>query len=179
MGRYGTEVLTYAAQHFALDAVIWVSPITVMGETQITASRATQHCAPKAKLPKKQTWNGDVSRAMASNKEALQEWNRLGRPSEGLLWDNRKTTKQRLRKALRQANAEKRNKLYHDVMSANSHDTRLFHQLIQKQKNSKTLSGDRLMVNGELITSHSAVTQAWDRALYCSCYTPQAQTGSR
>ena len=111
---------------------------------------------------------------MASNKEALQEWNRLGRPSEGLLWDNRKTTKQRLRKALRQANADKRNKLYDDVMSANSHDTRLFHQLIQKQKNSNTLSGDRLMVNGELIILHSAVTQAWTEH-FTALATPQAQ----
>ena len=111
---------------------------------------------------------------MASNKQALQEWNRLGRPSECLSWDIRKTTKQRLRKALRQANADKRNKLYHDVISANSHDTRLFHQLIQKQKNSKTLSGDRLMVNGELITSHSAVTQAWTEH-FTALAAPQAQ----
>jgi len=130
---------------------------TITDALQYAAKQST----PKQRGPRKQAWNGEVSRAMAANKSALDQWNTAGRPREGPHWDKRKNCKKLLRSAQRKANADKRNKLYTDVMVSCTRDTRVFHKLIRQQQSTRSLSGDKLQVNGKLITSQSEVLSVW------------------
>lgn len=80
----------------------------------------------------------------------------------GQLWEERKSTKRLLRKALRQANANKRNDIYTEVMEASSTDTKLFHKLIRRQMSSNTqINGHQLMVDDQLLTAMPDVLDAW------------------
>jgi hypothetical protein len=125
-------------------------------------SYASEQSAPRLKAPnRKQRWNGETSRAMAANKKALEKWRIAGRPRDGVLWDNRKESKWKLRQALRQANAEKRNQLFTEVMTASSRDTKLFHKLIQQQRSTISHVGSKLRVDGELITSKTEILHVW------------------
>ena len=124
---------------------------------------ASESSAPRLKAPKKQSWNGEVSRAMAINKAALQQWNKDGCPHQGPQWDARKDTKRRLQSALRQANAEKRHCLYREVMTASTRDNRLFHKLINRQKTTIAHAGSRLLVNGELLNTRTEMLPVWTK----------------
>ena len=118
----------------------------------------------QAKRPNKQSWDGDVSRAMAENKAALREWISANRPSSGPLYTNRRETKKSLRRALRQANAKRQVKIYEDISeAAESRNTKLFHKLIRHQRSSPAVPGTELIVDGNLLTSTDEVTRAWTK----------------
>ena len=95
---------------------------------------ASEKSAPKFRATRKQAWNGDVSRAMAVNKQALHTWRDAGRRTDGTLWDEKRRSKKQLRQALRQTNAESKTRLYQEVVTTCSSDTKLFHRLIKKQR---------------------------------------------
>ena len=124
---------------------------------------AARHSMPRpSSRSHKQTWDGNVSRAMAANKTALREWHEGGKPLYGSLYDHKKQTKKTLRQALRQANAKNRMKIYEDItVAAATKDPKLFHKLIQKQRSSPNISGEELLVGDELITSRHEVLEVW------------------
>ena len=133
---------------------------------------AAEQSAPKSKPPRKHSWNGDISRAMAENKTAYHMWNEVGRPRTGDAWERKKATTKHLRRCIRQADADKRNQVYHDVMTASSSDSKMFHKLINRQKEVTSIAGNRLRVNGELVTSQCEVLKVWTNH-FESLATPQ------
>ena len=61
-------------------------------------------------------------------KDALREWLNAGRASQGISYEDRKHTKKCLRRALQQANAKSRYKIYEDIAeSADTLNTKLFY----------------------------------------------------
>ena len=125
---------------------------TLMHTLHYAASRSI----PRPKSRKnRQVWDIDVSHAMAANKDTLREWLNVRRPSQGISYEDRKHTKKCLRRALRQANAKSRTKIYEDIAeSADSKNTKLFHRFIRKQRATPAVSG------GELIIA-DLVMEAW------------------
>ena len=62
---------------------------------------------------------------------------------------------------MRQADAQKRTRLYEDIMQAAPNDTRLFHRLINNQRTSTVSKGNVLRIDGDLIDDPTQVLEAW------------------
>ena len=79
-------------------------------------------------------------------------------------YEDRKHTKKCLRRALRQANAKSRTKIYEDIAeSADSKNTKLFCRLIRKQRATPAVSGGELIIADDIINDPDLVMEAWTR----------------
>ena len=116
--------------------------------------------ATNTKKPRKR-WTGDISRAMACNREAQREWRDAGKPDQGPVFMRKTEMKKTLRQKIRQANAQKRTLLYEQIMQATPRDVKLFHSLIQTQRTTKSSQCTDLMVNDQLITDPHELLTAW------------------
>jgi hypothetical protein len=115
----------------------------------------------KQKRSNTKSWDGNVSRAMAHNKQILQAWRLAGSPRSGHLWESKKLSKKALRKSQRCATARARNKIYEDVMTASYGNVKLFYRLIQRQRGQTSPKGLQLILNDALVSNPKEVLDLW------------------
>ena len=87
-----------------------------------------------------------------------------GRPRQNNnhLYISRKAAKKRVRQIQRQDAALKREKLYNDISQAHiDKDQKLFFRLVNKQRNTKTSSTDRIIVNGQSYEEYDNIIEGW------------------
>lgn len=129
---------------------------------QFAAAKAVPTKPPSRARPK--AWSPKVTNCYKANRVALKTWVSAGRPPDPhQTATKKKETKKELRRAMRQAEADKRAALYTEIFQASSSDVKLFHRLIRQQRSQgrSPSNGTVLMLGDELISGETRVLEAW------------------
>ena len=91
-------------------------------------------------VKKSKPWFHEIRNLCKICKQYHWEWKNSGTPKskDNLLWLRCITAKRNLRRAQRQEDAKRRYGLYTEIMDTNTSDEKLFHKLINIQRNGKT-----------------------------------------
>jgi hypothetical protein len=145
----------------------------------------TLHGAAKMSIPKygtqvtvkpcnRRVWSEDINNAMKASKEANAIWRKKGRPKEegNVCYTARMQARKSLRRIQRREAAKKRDGELADIASAEA-NPRLFHKLINRQRNDKVKSTTELQVDGEEYNTPDEILQGWTK-YFGKLSTPQA-----
>ena len=95
-------------------------------------------------------------------KKAFWEWKEAGRPEASHPLSIRKSkTKSKFRKVQRLEAATKRQHLYSQIMASSKEDTKMFHKLIQKQRNNHQLNTSEIYWNDSSLTTSDEIRQGF------------------
>lgn len=110
----------------------------------------------KAKLV---TWTPEIKQAIRNKKTAFHEWKKANCPDnpQNALVINKKLTTSYLRRMCRIEAAKKKEDTRQMLLDAKTSDTRLFHQLINKQRGKQTYLVNEVMVNGDILKTDTEI----------------------
>lgn len=117
---------------------------------------ASQEVAPKRtkrKAKHMNIWNDEIAIALKSNKKALYEWKVNGKPQDGPLKDQKKSTKAKLRGAQRREIALQRNMNMEEIMNAQFRDSKTFYKLVNSYRKRPSVQIEELIVGDETYTT--------------------------
>ena len=126
--------------------------ITKVNEVVVKAARSQgpkqQRRQRKAKLV---TWTPEIQQAVKNKKKAFVEWKKANSPDNphNTLLINKKLTTSYLRKLCRIEAAKSKEEARQTILDARTSDTKLFHQLINKQRGKQSYCVNEVTVNGK------------------------------
>ena len=128
----------------------------------------------KAKLV---TWTPEIKQAVRNKKKAFYEWKKANRPDnlQNTWLINKKLTTSYLRKLCRIEAAKSKEETRQTILDARTSDTRLFHQLINKQGEKRNYCVNEVTVNGDTFKTDTEILQGW-RQHFAALATPTNNT---
>ena len=124
--------------------------------------KATEAAVPMKTLKpnyKPPPWNEEIKLLLETSKEADAKWKRIGCPNYGLLFEERREVRKKLRSAQRIQSALIRDRKHDNLMCAHSSDKQTFYRLIREQRKTTSIEITELEVNG--ITYKGDLLPAW------------------
>ena len=126
------------------------------------ASAASLPPARKVKRKHTRPWSLEIAEAVANSKQSLHRWREAGCPKgPHPLYRDREDAKKALRSALRRQDHHNRIRFFTRITDASSSDQKLFHQLIRRQRKSKTDQSLTLKHNGKLVSDQEELLTLW------------------
>ena len=151
---------TNSKMDMAIDVIHLTNVLHEAGATSIPhyAPNST-HTKTKGRIP----WNYEIEEASKRSKEAFHKWKTAGRPKsdEDNLYNNMKTTKKKLRKLQRQAEARIKENKYNKIMESAEFNQDLFHKLIREQRATSSCYTDLIIVEGETLSEDKDILNGW------------------
>jgi transaldolase len=108
-------------------------------------------------------WNDQIAIAIKSNKKALYEWKVNGKPQDGPLKDQKKSTKAKLRGAQRCEIALQRNMNMEEIMNAQLRDSKTFYKLVNSYRKRRSVQIEELIVGDETYTTPENILEGWKK----------------
>ena len=125
---------------------------------------AKEAAGSKPKPVKKyKPWSHEIRNLCKISKQYHWEWTNSGAPKskDNPLWLRCITAKRNLQRAQRQEDAKRRYGLYTEIMDTNTSDEKLFHKLINIQRNGKTSKLSQLTVDGKILVKPGDIAEGW------------------
>ena len=159
------ETLNQELQKLDPNLVSTDSAITILQSMIDTAMiSSTPYIRPNNNLQKKKKsvqWTVELKLAISKSKEANYLWNKEGRPGKDhRLWQERKTSKRRVRAIQRRQGAEERRAIFQEITEASENDSRLLHKLIRRRR-SQVKDTPGILADDNLITDEEEIRQSW------------------
>lgn len=161
-----TELCKHDFQNGTLDKHLeCISSILINSAEQVTNAAERLRGVRKKKVNHK-NWPKHILDLCRKSKQAYWEYkhcqgtkNDQDKCSE--LWLICKRAKRDLRRAQRQLEASRKYKLYSEIMSAHSNDQKLFHKLINIQRNGSNRKLSKLIIDDVHLETNSDIRQGW------------------
>jgi hypothetical protein len=131
----------------------------------IEASQEVDLKRTKRKAKHMNIWNDQIAIALKSNKKALYEWKVNGKPQDGPLKDQKKSTKAELRGAQRREIALQRNMNMEEIMNAQFRDSKTFYNLVNSYRKRQSVQIEELIVGDETYTTPENILEGWKNTL--------------
>ena len=131
-------------------------------------NEAAIKAAPKRKKHRKRTsrlkvWTPDIQKAVEEKKRAFYEWKQAGRPKNGTdqMVLNKKLTTIALRQAIRFEYNNKQVQIRQEILDSRTHNSKLFHKLINKQRGKLVNCVNELHVGDKTFRTEGEILSGW------------------
>ena len=104
-----------------------------------------------------------ISAAVTQSKNAFHTWKKAGKPVDphNELVINRKLCEKRIRREINIAKLSVQNSLYHEIAGANANDSKLFHRIINSQRQCHSTPVSVLYVNNRQLTTPEDICEGF------------------